>query len=99
MPQSKRRVQIYAAVLGVALLLLAYTLGTSAVAALHGSGVGGAWAPLLATALVALGGLLMLVYAWRVAPLRLPAMPKLPPPGSAKRNDASRSEPSGEQGS
>jgi hypothetical protein len=100
----KRRVQIYAAILGIVLLLLAYTLGKSAFAALHSFGFGGSWAPLLATVLVALGGVGVLIYAWRVAPLRLPQMPKMPPPGSAKRasgagSPSSPAEPSGGQGS
>jgi len=97
-PQSKRRVQIYSAVLGVALLLLAYTLARSAFAALHRSGFGAAWVMLLATVLVAALGLLLLIYAWRVAPLRLPQMPKLPPPGSAKRSAATQADRSSERG-
>lgn len=98
MPHSKRRVQIYAAILGIALLLLAYTLGKSALATLNHSGPGAAWVALLAAVLVALFGLALLLYAWRVAPLRLPQMPKLPPPGSAKREQPGQAERSSEPG-
>lgn len=91
MPESKRRVQIYTAVLALALVALAITLGKSGLAVLNHSGLGAAWLSLLAALVIAVIAVGMLVYAVRVAPLRLPS---LPPPRNAKPRNAQESEPS-----
>lgn len=85
MPETKRRVQIYTAVVALALLALAVTLGKSGLTTLGASGFGAAWFSLLAALVVAVIAVVMLIYAWRVAPLRLPSPP---PSRKAKRQEA-----------
>lgn len=69
---SKRRVQIYSALLALVLLLVAFSFAQSAAHAMQSAGLGGAWGSLLAAFVLVLGAIALLVYAVRVAPLRLP---------------------------
>lgn len=85
MPETKRRVQIYTAVLALALLALAATLGKSGFTTLNALGLGAAWVSLFAALIIAIIAVVMLIYAARVAPLRFPSLPS---PRKAKQEDA-----------
>lgn len=93
MPETKRRVQIYTAVLALALLALAITLGKSGYTTFNVSGFGAAWFSLLAALVIAVIAVLMLIYAARVAPLRLPRPGVRPSSRASKESEPSQTGP------